>query len=210
VSIPDPEIPDADSRGVPDFPSTLTEQFRLLQTRVDDLLRANSSTESWLQDVGPESFKSTLLDPAMAGAIAQQELDDLKAWLERRWNDNPRDTKLLMSMIQRLPGARKLTEWSEAAPYLLAVILVTHHAFFGHIDLMILGGYSIATWLSERVSNEVAAQARLTNRRIADRFAELAHEQLDRVAQWLDSRTPSPEALSKLESLTEQLSEARQ
>ena len=73
---------------------------------------------------------------------------------------------------------------------------------------MILGGYTLATWLTERLSNEVAQQARLTNRRIADRFAELAHEQLERVAAWLDERTPSPEVLSKLEELTEQLTAA--
>jgi hypothetical protein len=183
----------------------VTEQFRLLQTKVDDLLRSNATAEGWLEGEGPGTFKETLLDPTLGGAIAQQEIEDLNAWLEHKWNSNPRDTRLLMSLLKRLPGARKLSQWSEAAPYLLAVVLAAHHAVFGHVDLMILGGYTIATWLTERLSNEVTQQARLTNRRISDRFEELAHEQLERVAGWLDGRTPSPEMLSKLERLTEQL-----
>lgn len=209
VEFPDPTGSGAeDGRGLPDFPAAVTEQFSLLQTKIDDLLRSNPAVERWLGEEGPESFKATLLDTGMGGAIAQQEIEDLNAWLEKRWNSNPRDTRLLMSLLRRLPGAKKLSQWSEAAPYLLTIVLAAHHAMFGHVDLMILGGYTLATWLTERLSNEVSQQARLTNRRIADRFAELAHEQIERVAAWLDERTPSPEVLSKLEELTEQLTEA--
>ena len=63
---------------------------------------------------------------------------------------------LLQKLLKHLPGGEKLTQWSEAAPYLLTIVVATHHAFFGHIDLMILGGYTLATWLTERLSNEVA------------------------------------------------------
>jgi hypothetical protein len=207
VEFPDPTpgTPERDPRELPDFPSAVSEQFQLLQTRIDDLLRSNPTVEAWLGTDGPDSFKATLLDPALGGAIAQQEIEDLNAWLERRWNSNPRDTRLLMSMLKRLPGAKKLSQWSEAAPYLLTIVLATHSALFGHVDLMILGGYTLATWLTERLSNEVSQQARLTNRRIEDRYGELAHEQFERVAAWLDQRTPSPEVVSRIESLTEQL-----
>jgi hypothetical protein len=219
VSIPEPPAGSeaSDPRALPDFPAAVTEQFATLQVKIDDLLRSNAAIAPWLDAPAAgtgsrelATFASTLLDPALAGAIAQQEIEALNAWLEHRWNSNPRDTRLLMSLLKRLPGARQVSEWSEAAPYLLAVVLAAHHAMFGHIDLMILGGYTVATWLTERLSNEVTQQARQTNRRIAERFAELAHEQLERTAAWLDERTPSPELVSKLESLTEQLSEARQ
>jgi hypothetical protein len=150
VDFPEPEAGGeaSDPRALPDFPAVVTEQFALLQTRIDDLLRSNPAVEPWLAGDGPESFDATLLDPALGGAIAQQEIEDLNAWLERRWNSNPRDTRLLMSLLRRLPGAKKLSRWSEAAPYLLTVVLAAHHALFGHVDLMILGGYTLATWLT--------------------------------------------------------------
>ena len=55
-----------------------------------------------------------------------------------------------------------------------------------------LGGYSLATWLTERLSNEVAARTRLTNQRIAERFAKLAHEQIEKSCAWLASRALAP------------------
>src|SRR5207244_716767 len=128
-----------------------------------------------------------------------------KAWLETRWNATPRDTALLMKIVRHLPGGEKLTRWSEAAPYLLTIIVATHHAFFGHIDLLILGGYSLATWLTERLSNEVARRTRVANRRIASRFARLAHEQIQLACAWVNARAPSHAVLEKLEKLGEAL-----
>jgi hypothetical protein len=106
-----------------------------------------------------------------------------------------------------LPGGKQLTKWSEAAPYLLTVIVATHHAFFGHIDLLILGSYSLATWLGERLSNEVTSRTRQTNRQIAERFAKLAREQVERVCVWLEQRTPGTEQLRRLEHMADELSE---
>jgi predicted NBD/HSP70 family sugar kinase len=77
---------------------------------------------------------------------------------------------VLTKLIKHLPGGEKLTRWSEAAPYLLAAVVATHHAFFGPVDLMVIGGWSLATWLTERLSNEVASRTRETNRAINRRF----------------------------------------
>ena len=100
-------------------------------------------------------------------------MKQLNDWLQKRWNATPRDTVLLLKLLRHLPGGEKLTQWTEAAPYLLAIIVAAHHAIFGHMDLMILGGYSVATWLTERLSNEVAARTRQANRAIAMRFEKL-------------------------------------
>jgi hypothetical protein len=104
-----------------------------------------------------------------------------------------------------LPGGEKLTRWTEAAPYLLAVVVATHHAFFGPTDLIVLGGFSLATWLTEKLSNEVATRTRATNRRIGERFAELAHTQIGQIADWIDAQAPTTRQLDELERLAEEL-----
>jgi len=135
------------------------------------------------------------------------EPEQMFDWLEKRWNTEPRDTRALQALLKFLPGGTKLARWSEAAPYLLTIVLVTHGAFFGHVDLMVLGGYGLATWLTERLSNEVAARTRETNTRIADRFARLADDQIERVVAWLDKRSPPPRVLDQLERTAQEASE---
>ena len=108
-------------------------------------------------------------------------------------------------LLRHLPGGEKLTKWTEAAPYLLAVVVATHSAIFGPIDLMVLGGFSLATWLSEKLSNEVAQRTRATNRRISERFSELSHRQIEQIAAWVDAQAPSAKELSLLEDLGEKL-----
>ena len=98
--------------------------------------------------------------------------------------------------------------WSEAAPYLLAIVVATHHAFFGPVDLMIIGGFSLATWLSEKLSNEVASRTRLTNNRIAERFAKLAHRQIGMTSEWLAAQAPTLKELDEIEQRANQLQEA--
>jgi hypothetical protein len=206
--IPDPTAAKADGSEVPDFGGVLEDQFRILQTRIEDLLRSTPEGERWLQsDNGNsnEPFESSKIDVKSARQIAEEELANLKAWLEKRWERDPRDTRVLMTLLKHLPGGEKLTRWSEAAPYLLAIIVATHGAFFGHIDLLILGGYSLATWLTERLSNEVSARTRATNRKIEQRFAQLAHEQITRTCAWIDRQAPSLNSLKALEDLATEL-----
>jgi len=63
----------------------------------------------------------------------------------------------------------------------------------------VLGGWSIATWLTERLSNEVASHTRATNQKITDRFARLTHEQIERLCRWLDEQAPTPKSLDHLD-----------
>ncbi|MCC7351559.1 MAG: GTPase domain-containing protein [Phycisphaerales bacterium] len=202
-NLDDPTLP-ADSRGVPDFAAILTDQFKILHSRMDDLIRSNATGQRWI-DQQESTYRQALLPTEQAGAIAQEELAELKQWLEQRWNATPRDTAVLMKLIKHLPGGKKLAQWSEAAPYLLAIVVATHHAFFGHIDLMILGGWTLATWLTERLSNEVAARTRKANARIAARFAELAQRQIDRACDWIDSRVPCENDLNQLQQSAEEM-----
>ena len=197
---------DGREREVPDFRALLADQFAVLQSRIDDALRSTPAGERWLSDDAAH-YAAAKFPPDAAATIADEELADLKAWLEQRWNATPRDTKALQALLKYLPGGSKLAQWTEAAPYLLTVVLVTHGAVFGHIDLIVLGGYGLATWLTERLSNEVTARTRATNARIAERFAAVAHEQIERVCAWLDRQAPSTKTLAQFERAAEEASD---
>jgi hypothetical protein len=189
---------------VPDFRVILAEQFTIAQSRIDDQLRSGPLA-AWLEhDTG---YAEARLDPALASAIAEQELASLQEWLERHWHQRPRDTRVLQKILKVLPGGERLTKWSETAPYLLAIIVATHHAFFGPVDLVILGSFSLATWLAEKMSNEVAGRTRETNRRIAERFEALVHEQIERVCDWIERSIPRDRELQKIERLRDELGE---
>jgi len=194
------------ARQVPDFNATLTDQFAIIQSRIDDCLRSVPSGPKWLGDPAA-AYAESKMNPADAGKIAEEELKELNDWLQKRWDATPRDTVLLLKLLRHLPGGEKLTQWTEAAPYLLAIIVAAHHAFFGHIDLMILGGYSLAAWLTERLSNEVAARTRRANRAIAERFEKLAHEQIRRAMAWIESRAPRLAEINMIEAMADELEE---
>jgi hypothetical protein len=82
-----------------------------VQARIDDIVRMDPTTGKWLDEPG-HSFEAAKIDPAQAGAIADEELAALRGWLEKKWNATPRDTALLTKMIKYLPGGEKLTQWS--------------------------------------------------------------------------------------------------
>jgi hypothetical protein len=201
-----PVNPEDIDRSVPDFRANLIDQFVIIQSRIDDALRTTPTGQKWIAD-SAAGYAASKIDPAEAGNIADDEIAQLNAWLQCRWNATPRDTALLMKLLRYLPGGEKLTQWSEAAPYLLAIIVAAHHAFFGHIDLMILGGYSLATWLTERLSNEVAARTRQANRAIAFRFGKLSHDQIRKSIDWLQSRAPKISEIDSLEAKANELEE---
>jgi hypothetical protein len=186
---------------LPDFGAILTDQFAVVQSRIDDVIRGSPAASSWLADpVEGAVYAKERFEPAEAGKIATEEIAELRAWLEKRWDATPRDTRIVMSLLRHLPGGKQITSLAEVAPYLLAAALVVHHALFG-VDLLVLGGYSLATWLSEKISNEVSSHTRAANQRIADRFTRLAHEQIERTCRWLNQRAPSYNALEQLETL---------
>jgi hypothetical protein len=193
-------------RAVPDFASMLTDQFTILQSRVDDVLAAIPATSAMVS-VDGRDFAAAKLPPTEAAKIGQEELAALEKWLQERWDAPPRDTRILQKLLSVLPGGKKLGRWSEAAPYLLAVVVAAHHAFFGPIDLLIIGSFSLATWLGEKLSNEVTARSRAANARISGRFTRLAEEQIERVCKWLDQQVPTTAQLMKLERQVDELAE---
>jgi hypothetical protein len=197
----------AASNEPPNFNALLSDQFTVVRSRIDDVLRSDPQASAWIA-ADPAGYAAAMIEPTKAGDIADTEIADLRTWLESRWNATPRDTRMLQTFLKYLPGGQKLTKWTEAAPYLLTIIMVAHHALFGHIDLMVLGGYSLATWLTEKISNEVSGRTRRTNRRIGERFESLAHEQIAQVQAWLNRQAASPAELAHLENLAGDLAAA--
>jgi len=196
-----------EARGqVPDFAAVLADQFTILLSRIDDVISSAAPTAALVSTDG-QFYSGAKLPATEAARIAQEELADLEKWLRERWDAPPRDTRILQKLLAVLPGGKKISQWSEAAPYLLAVIVATHHAFFGPIDLLILGSFSLATWIGEKLSNEVTARSRATNAKIAQRFTRLAEEQVERVCKWLDQQVPSPGQLTRLGRQADALAE---
>src|SRR5438552_4849833 len=147
---------DGGGQKVPDFRAVLVDQFAVLQSRIDDALRSSKTGERWLTVAAAgeppagdsaSAYAAARIDPAEAGKIADEELASLRDWLEKRWNATPRDTKALETLLKYLPGGAKLARWSEAAPYLLTLVLALIHLHLSGLDLMVLGGYGLATWL---------------------------------------------------------------
>jgi hypothetical protein len=207
INSPSTENALSGERQLPDFNATLADQLAIIQSRIDDAIRSVPAGPGWLSDPS-QAYIESKIDPAEAGKIADEELKDLNDWLQKRWNATPRDTVLLLKLLRHLPGGEKLTQWTEAAPYLLAIIVAAHHAIFGHVDLMILGGYSLATWLTEKLSNEVASRTRQANRAIAMRFERLARRQIRQSIAWIESRAPRLIEIDAIESMANDLQES--
>ncbi|HEX8323993.1 MAG TPA: GTPase domain-containing protein [Tepidisphaeraceae bacterium] len=189
---------DTPARGEPpDFKSVLTEQFQTLQSRIEDVVKQSP--------VLAEQQAAWKLDVAMAGAIADDEVGQLRQWLETRWNANPRDTLLLLRLLKLVPGGERVTKYFEAAPYLLAVACMAHSAALGHIDLLVLGGYSAFTWLTEKLNDEVAARARQANNAITSRYERLATQQIDAAVAWLDGLAPPARVLEDISASIERV-----
>jgi energy-coupling factor transporter ATP-binding protein EcfA2 len=192
----------------PDFKLALVDQFSILQSRIDDLIRSSPAADAWIA-ADPDGYAAARIAPSDAGQIAEQEVAELREWLTQRWNSTPRDTRVVQALLKVIPGGAKLVGLSEAAPYLLAVVVATHHAFFGPVDLLILGGYSLATWMTEKLSNEVAARARRTSVRMGERYTELAQRQIERTLEWLQRQAPErrevEQVLRQLEAVQDSL-----
>jgi hypothetical protein len=109
----EPAIP----RDVPDFRVLLAEQLGVLHSRIDDVIRSTPGGDRWIGD-DKVGYAEAILPTERAAVIADDELAQLKSWLENRWNATPRDTAILHKVLKHLPGGERLTQWSEAAPYL--------------------------------------------------------------------------------------------
>lgn len=191
-------------QSVPDFSQTLVDVFRGVQNRIDDSLRSNQAIKH-LMALDVDGYAQTKIEGDRAAAIATEELQALQTWIETKWNDQPRDTRLIEQLLTYLPGGKQLSKLSEAAPYLLVVIVATHGALFGPLDLIIIGGYSLAAWITERVSNEVVTRTRETDERIRSRFRELVSEQIQRTKDWLSSLVPANDELNATQAAIDEL-----
>lgn len=198
------DAPQSSDGGVPDFRATLVDQFTLVQSRIDDAIRSHPKGLTWIESADT-NYAQSKLDAQMAGQIADDEIAQLRDWLQKQWNSTPRDTAIMHKFLKILPGGAKLSQWSEAAPYLLAVVVATHHAFFGPIDLMILGGYSLATWIGEKLSNEVAARVKTANNSIASGFTDLTRRQIQSTCAWLEKQAPTTQSIRQLSEVSEEL-----
>ena len=200
---PDSPAPALDADHALDFAAILREQFVILQSRIDDILRDSPTVARRLNDPTAAVIK---IDPAQAGAIVEDELQTLRKWLEQRWNQNPRDTLLVMKLLRFLPGGQRITKAVEAAPYLLLIFFVLnpghmmHEAIFG-------AGYAAVMAIISKLSDEVAAHIRATNRRIARRFTELGQRQIAATQAWIRQQVPPARQLETLEQAVNYLAD---
>jgi hypothetical protein len=190
--------------SVPAFDQILTNQFIVLQNQIEDVIRNEDRLAQWV-DWSDPACQSARIDPQQAGVIAQEELQAFRDWLEQRAQGKPRDTRAVERLLKFLPGTGRISKLSEAAPYLLTLAVVTHGAFLGPLDLMIIGGFSAATWLTEKLSNEVASRARQTNRQIRERFEQLMIAQIQQSRAWLSSLLPEKSQLRKIQQAADRL-----
>lgn len=190
------EAPPGSAAPLPDFRQELVDKFLAHHARLDELLRPFGDTQA--------EWKT---DPDHAGRIADEELDGLRQWLAQRWDSEPRDTRLVRKLLRRLPGGDRLIPLSEAAPYLLTIACVVKGAALGPVDLVVLGAYSFATWLLERLSSEVRAKVHETNVRIGQRFAALVEKQTEQARRWLDAAAPSGARVAEIRRRVERLLE---
>lgn len=200
------ELPPELKPGQVDFGAVLAEQLTIVQSRLDDLLRSDPISARWIED-DPQGYAKTKLPVEQASAIADEELHDLQQWLEKRWNATPRDTAIVEKLVRHLPGGEKLTRWSEAAPYLLVAGLAVQNAALSGMDWLVIGGYSLATYFGEKLSNEVSSRVRQTNRRIATRFNDLCLRQVEMIGQFVQSQALPRPRLRRLEELVDSLAQ---
>ena len=200
TSVPEPTAADPVPVVAPDFRSELMDGLLVVQSRISDLM----SEAKFSADPDGESA-DWRLSPTDAGDIATAELDELRRWLEERWNGKPRDTRTLQTLVSKLPGGKHLPKLSEAAPYLLTATCAVTNSLFGPVDQVIIGGFLLTTWLTEKLSNEVAAKTRETNKRIERRFNDLCERQVEQATAYLDRHAPSGAQLKELEAALDAL-----
>lgn len=184
-SDPDTEAP-ASKVELPNFATMVGDQFAVAQEKVADVLRAQCPS------IRGDAWR---IDRAQASTIVDEEVDALRKWLEERWNKNPRDTAVILKLVNKLPGGERLTRLSESAPYLVVLACGLNHLAFSGLDLVVIGGFSLAAWIGEKMNDEVARRTRETNANIDRRFAELVRQQSHQAVLWLNEQIPGTRSL---------------
>lgn len=193
--------------AIPDFAQILTDSFATVQARIDDILRSESSSCGWI-DRGPQGYASVKVDPAEAGRIAAREIAEMQKWLQDKWDSSPRDTQVLEKLLRFFPGGKTVVKWTESTPYLLVLVCASSKALFGPVDLLVIGGFSLAAWLGEKLSNEVTARAREANYWICKRYSDLVRNQVEDIVRWLGTRVPSQKDLECVDRLLDEMIQA--
>ena len=192
-------------RDAPDFRVVAREQFAILQSRIDDLLRTGPLA-GWLSE--DAAYAQTRLEPGLACAIVDEEIAGLRRWLEQHWNERPRDTRVLQKWLKPLGAGERVAAWSEAVPYLLITSLLVWHPAGWVVSGAAALGLPVAADLLGEMSDEVKARTRQANRRIAERFDALAAEQVERVCEWIRQQMPPRKEIERIERLSDELENA--
>jgi hypothetical protein len=70
---PDPGQTARQTSPLPDFSAALTDQFTIIQSRIEDVLRSTPACRKWTDDPA-QGYAACKFDPAAAGKIADEEL----------------------------------------------------------------------------------------------------------------------------------------
>ncbi len=189
----------------PPLSKSLREQFIAAQNSMENVLLGDPYGKKWITQ-SELAYQATKLPVEDAKQIYQTQMDRLQQWMNQRRDATPRDTEILMKLLRLLPGGKKLIKWTEAAPWLMIVILVTHGAFFGHWDVPLIGGYYLFNFLAQRFSDEVKKRARQANSDIEADFVDLNLQQVRRIVQWINQQVPSHQMIEQLRRAVEDLS----
>jgi hypothetical protein len=177
-----------DQPTVPDFRGELVDAYASFTARVGDVLAAH--------DLPAEGDWRLPGEPA--AEAADEVLGDFRRWLEARWDKTPRDTRAIEWLAKRVPGGQKAVKLTETAPYLLVAASAATSFVTAGAEQVVIGGYLLTTWLGEKLSDEVAAETRRTNTRLAASFADVCERQATAAAAWAMRQAPSPEAVAEL------------
>jgi hypothetical protein len=100
------------------------------------------------------------------------------------------------TLLKYLPGGSKIVKWTEASPYLLTLVLVTH----GAVSATSTSSSSAATAcdLADRAAAATRSPPAPAQRMQRSPTASPPrHDQLERVRTWLDRQAPSAKVLEQ-------------
>jgi GTPase SAR1 family protein len=179
-----------DTSKLPDFPQLAADQFRVVQATIREAI-----TEAMPKGAPAIAFE---IDADRAASIVTDEMNQLRDWLESHRGRDPLDTRIVKKLLGAVPGADKLTRYSEWTPYLLAAGFLTTRLSPIPIDLLVIGGFSLAAWGGEKLNNAVVRRTSQANTQISVRYAALVAEQIEWAIARLDQAVPSDAILDRL------------
>lgn len=179
-----------DPSKLPDFPQLAADQFRVVQATIREAI-----AEAMPKGTPMIAFE---IDAERAAGIVTDEMNQLRDWLENHRGRDPLDTRIVKKLLGAVPGGDKLTRYSEWTPYLIAAGFLTTRLSPIPIDLLVIGGFSLAAWGGEKLNNAVVRRTSQANTQISVRYAALVAEQIEWAIAQLDQSMPSEATLDKL------------